>query len=179
MLPHVIFLLALAQPQAVAASPEALVNRFCAVYMTQKEYGLLEGKDRKAMAPFLSTRLLKELDDAVECQKDWFRQQPKDTTDKPPFVDCCLFSSTPDGMPTSYELGPVEPLPDGRAKVVIAYHRKTKVDDIRWRDAVIVAKEDGRHVIDDVVYDVDAQPPQEPFYLSTGFEGCQGTRWVE
>jgi len=72
-----------------AATPDALVERFCSAYLKQKEYGLLEGADRRGLAPFLSARLLRQLDDARACQADWYRQQPKDTTDKPPFVDCC------------------------------------------------------------------------------------------
>jgi len=155
------------------ATPQNLANRFCTAYLKQHEYGLLEGRDRRVMAPFLSARLLRQLDDARACQRDWYRQQPKGSTDKPPFVDCCLFSSTPDGMPTSYSIGETERLADGRYKIVVNYRRKTKTDDIRWRDALIVKKERGRYVVDDVIYDLE-----RPSYLSKSFGECRGRHYA-
>ena len=153
-----------------ASTPHALVQKFCAAYVKQHEYGLLEGKDRRTIAPFLTARLLRRLDDAHACQRDWFRHQPKDTTDKPPFVDCCLFSSVPDGMPTSFAVGAAEGMADGRTKVVINFAR----EGIHWRDAAIVRKENGRYAIDDFVYDLD----RDAALLSTSFKECRAGRWV-
>jgi hypothetical protein len=178
MISSVLLLISVASSGTAVPTPESSVERFCAVYVKQKEYGLLEGANRRAMASLLSKRLLRQLDDAQACQKDWFRQQPKGSTDKPPFVDCCLFSSVPDGMPTSYRVGRSQALPEGRYEVVIDYVRKTKTDDIRWRDAVIVHTEDGRFVIDDVIYDIDAAPPRKPLLLSNEFTECRDGRWV-
>jgi hypothetical protein len=151
-----------------------MVTKFCAAYLKQHEYGLLERKDRAELAPFLSVRLLRQLDDARACQRDWTRQQPKGSTDKPPFVDCCLFAGMPDGMPTSFAIGESEALPDGRTHVVVHYERKAGKDDIRWRDAAIVAKEHGRFVIDDWIYDLD----RDASLLSKSFGECEGRRWV-
>src|SRR5436190_9823548 len=124
---------------AAAASPQAFVQKFAATYMKQhRMYGLLEGKDRRAMAPFLTSRLLHQLDDASACQRDWRRQQPKGSTDKPPYVDCCLFFGIADGNPTSIRVGAAEALADGRTKVVVNCEQKAGRDDIHWRDAVIV-----------------------------------------
>lgn len=174
-----VFLLGASAPDPAAAA-RAVVEEFCSRYIKQSEYGLLEGKDRRALAPLLSKRLLRQVDELASCQKDWYRQQPAGSTDKPPFVDCCLFSSTPDGMPTSYTVGEAKRLADGRYEVPIDYVRKTEADDIRWRDALIVVKErGGKYRIDDVVYDAAAEPPRTPFLLSQGVRECRGGQWVE
>jgi hypothetical protein len=166
---------ALALAVATASGPEALVAKFCRAYLKQQDHDRLEGKDRRVMAPMLSARLLRQLDDARACLQDWSRQQPKGSTDKPPFfVDCCLFSSTPDGAPTAFTLGAAEKLPDGRTKVVINYVLKTHTDNIHWRDAAIVANENGRFVVDDFVYDLD----RDQVLLSTSFRECRGKRWI-
>ena len=86
------------------SSPEAVVEQFCARYVKLNDaYGLLETKEsQETLAPMLSKRLLHKVEELRACQTDWGRQQPKDSTDKPPYVDCCIFSSIPDRMPTSY-----------------------------------------------------------------------------
>jgi hypothetical protein len=179
MIPYLFLLLSVASSGTAGPAAEYLVERFCAVYLTQSEYGLLEGANRRVMVPFLSKRLLRQLDAAYACQQDWYRKLPKGSTDKPPFVDCCLFSGMPDGMPTSYKLGAHEALSDGRIKVVISFARKTTMDEIRWRDAAIVTREGGRYVIDDFLYDIDAEPPGRPILLSHEFDSdCKNGLWV-
>jgi hypothetical protein len=165
----------LAVAAAIAVNPQAFVERFSATYMKQhRAYGLLEGKDRRVMAPFLTARLLRQLDDASACQRDWARQQPKGSTDKPPYVDCCLFFGIADGNPTSIKTGAVEAMPDGRTKVVVDCELKLGADDIRWRDAVIVTMENGRWAVDDFVYDLD----RDAALLSKSFTECRGKRWI-
>ena len=126
------------------------------------------------MAPFLSARLLRIVDDASACQRDWERQQPKGSTDKPPYVDCCLFFGIADGNPTSIRVGAAEAMPDGRTKVVVNCEQKSGRDDLRWRDAVIVKRENGRLAVDDFVYDLD----RDNALLSQSFSECRGRRWV-
>jgi hypothetical protein len=62
-------------------------------------------------------------DDGETCQADFIRQFPEpppvnppvpQVIYKPPFIDCCLFTSTPDGTPTSFTRGPTKVLRDGR-----------------------------------------------------------------
>jgi hypothetical protein len=142
----------------------------------------------RILAPFLSQRLLGVLRDASACQRDWHRQQPKGSTDKPPFVDCCLFASSPEGVPAAFELGPTEPLPDHRYKICIDFTYKDRpgtyadpkipLQTLRWRDAAIVALEAGRYKIDDFLFLRDS--PQSPALpLSKSFDGCRGRRWIE
>jgi hypothetical protein len=164
--------------QASDATPQAFVTHFYTVYIKQHSSGLfLQGGAKRALDPLLSKRLRQRLSDAVACQADWVRQQPKGSTDKPPFVDCCPFSGAADGMPTSFALGPTEVLPDGRHRVVVNFVRKETHDVITWRDAAIVMKEDDRFVLEDVIYDVDPASGQHG-RLSENFDDCRDRRWI-
>ncbi len=156
-----------------------MVTKFCAAYVHGEAgaSGLLEGDARVTMAPYLSRRLLRLLDETTSCQQDWIRRQPKDDDQEPPFGECCLFSSSSEGLPTSFKIGSSERMPDGRIRVVIHYELKPagNGDPIRWRDAVVVTRENGRYVIDDVVYDLD----HEPALLSTSSAAvCRGGKWI-
>lgn len=158
---------------AGSATPRAAVERFATAYLKTEANGVLEGKARKQLAPMLSRRLLARLDEVRACQQDWIRQQPKDTTDKPPFVDCCVFSSTPDGMPASFKVSDAQALPDGRFKVVVHYAMKASPQEtIRWDDTYVVKKEGGRFVIDDLLYEDGAA-------MSASFTNCRGAKWVD
>jgi len=174
---------------AATAPAEAVAARFFTAYLKQPvNAGVFEGV--RPLRPLMTKRLLKILDDAAACQKDWGRQQPKGSTDKPPFVDCCLFASSPEGLPTAFQLGSSEPLPDHRDRVYVSFtyaEKPTPSDPAghlqmwRWRDAVIVAREGGESRIDDFVYlrDAEEQPPRGgPELLSESFKGCSGGRWT-
>jgi hypothetical protein len=156
----------------------AVANSFCRVYLSEPGYALLEGKNRRQLSPYLSRTFLSNLDKASACERDWIRQQPKGSTDKPPFVDCCLFSSSNDWFPNVYTIEPARPLEDGRYEVPIEYRYRTSTEDHRWRVAVIVKREDGRYVVDDFVGDFDA-PPRKPWTLSKDWEGCRDGKWVD
>ena len=178
MILYFAFLLGVTSSNTLATGPRSVVAKFCETYLKQtQETGLLEGDDRRRLAPLLSRRLLRLLDDAAACQQDWSRQQPKGSTDKPPFVDCCLFSSSVDWFPNPFRIGPAKKLPDGRYEITVMYRYKTKVQDHRWRDAFMVKKERGRYVIDDFVGDINAAAPEKPFLLSHEFRDCRDGRW--
>lgn len=130
------------------------------------------------ISPLLTKRLIRDLDNGRDCGKDWGRQQPAGSTDKPPFVDCCLFSASNDWFPSSFEILSSEALPDGRRIVSIQYRYESQQEHGAWQVAVIVAREDGRYLIDDFVGDLD-EPFSEPFFLSSGFAECQDGRWIE
>jgi hypothetical protein len=159
-------------------TPSIAAGAFIRTYLKQPGYALLKGKNRRELAPYLSRAFLRNLDNASKCQEDWMRQQPRGSTDKPPFVDCCLFSSSNDWFPNSYSVGTAKLLKDGRYQVSIEYRYTTSTEDHRWWVAVIVKKEDGRYAIDDFVGDFDAEPPLKAWTLSRDWEGCRSGRWV-
>lgn len=153
------------------STPNALVTRFCAAYVhgDAGASGLLgRGRARAKMAPYLSRRLLRLLDDTNACVDDWIRLHPNSDGDEVPFSECCLFSSTSEGLPTGFRIGDSERMSDSRIRVVIHY-------PLRRRDAAIVTNEDGRYVIDDFVYDLD----HDPITLSENIAAaCRGVKWI-
>jgi len=173
--------------QTTASTPQGLAARFYTLCINHHVAGLpLNAEARKALRPLLSEDLRQRIDDGEMCQADFIRQFPDpppvnppvpQVIYKPPFIDCCLFTSTPDGTPTSFTLGPTNVLRDGRYRVVLNLVRKDMFGVINWRDAAIVKHESNRFVIDNVVFDADRKPAgylPQPF----SFQGCQGPRWV-
>ena len=154
-------------------SPEAVVREFCTRYMKAGDTSLFDAKEAKAFEPLLSKRLLKKIADLHECQNDWYRQQPKDTTDKPPYVDCCLFSGIPDGLPSAFTIVSTEKLPDGRVKVLAGFTWRDDQYADTWRDAYIVTQENGRWVIDDFIARNEGEP------LTAGYKDCVSGKYVE
>jgi hypothetical protein len=173
----------LALALAGAPGPREAVDAMVKAYLKQgADVGHLEGA--RALAPFMTRRFGRVLDEAAACQTDWVKQQPKGSTDKPPFVDCCLFASSPEGLPAAFSVGAAEVLPDGRQRVSVEYTwvNPPRVggpppESSRWTDAFLVAQEDGAWLVDDFVFMRDV-PDAPPLVLSQSFEGCQGPRWT-
>jgi hypothetical protein len=173
--------------QTAASTPQALVARFYTLCITHHVAGLpLKAEAKTALHPLLSEDLRGRIDDGEACQADFIRQFPDPPPVnplvppiiyKPPFVDCCVFTSTPDGPPTSFRLGPATVLRDGRYRVFVHFFLRDDMGGIRWQDAAIVKREGDRFVIDDVVFDADRKPAG---YLPqpVSFPGCHGRRWV-
>jgi hypothetical protein len=154
-----------------------VVRRFCEVYVRQEEaVGLLESNGAAELQPFLSKRLLRLAADLRECQRDWGRQQPKGSTDKPPYVDCCLLSGIADGPPDHFSLGASQRLDDGRIRITVDYTLQFAGETIRWSDAYIVAQQDKRWVIDDFIGDVGSDHPGDP--LMQGDPSCRDGKWI-
>lgn len=126
-----------------AAGPEPAIRRFYAKYVQLRPAGLPTAAQQKALAPFLSRRLLGLMDAARAYQE---QAQKADPDDKPPFVDGCLFASLFEG-PRTFRIG--RTVADGQGwKVQVHF----SVDQgVAWDDEVLVTREDGRYVIDDVL----------------------------
>jgi hypothetical protein len=171
---------------AAGPRPETTVQEFLGLYLKQSvSTGNFEGA--RALGAHLTKRLRRVLEDAEACERDWARQQPRDLTLKPPFVDCCIFASPSEGLPTTFRLIGTEALPDGRQKVEVEY---TIVDtpvpggpphsgpmSWHWRDAIVLTLVNDRYLVDDVIY-LRHSPPHPPDLLSSSFRGCRGRVWV-
>ena len=97
------------------------------------------------MKPFLSKRLHGLIVDALKYRDAYIASHSAD--EKPPFVDGDHFTSLFEG-PKSFEVGRVAVEPNGSWNVRVRFSH----DSERWEDAVVVVQEDGRYVIDDVVF---------------------------
>lgn len=126
-----------------AADPAAVVSGFYETYVKLSPPGLPTAAQQKELAPYLSRRLLKLMDGARAYQDQEAKAHPDD---KPPFVDGCLFASLFEG-PKAFKVGTA--VAEGRGSKVKVHF--TADEGVAWDDEVIVVKEDGRYVIDDVV----------------------------
>jgi hypothetical protein len=140
-------------------------------------YWEFEGVERDRVKGLLSKQLLTAIDNVHDCVHDWARHQPANSTDKPPGVDCCVFSASSDWFPTSFVIQQTSLLSDGRRRVVIEYRYDSPREHGRWRVALYVSSENGRYVVDDFEGDVD-EPPSERWFIRSPDRDCKDGKWI-
>ena len=140
-----VFLIALlvASSALAAATPQSAVTRFYTVYIKNRPPGLPSGAALEKLRPFLSDRLYRSITAALEHQRAFAKQHPDE---KPPFADGDYFSSNFEG-PASVEI-----LRSSRDKDRWNVRVRFRYESVTWEDLIVVMKERGRYVIDDVVY---------------------------
>lgn len=132
---------------AKTAKPAEVAQRFYAAYLALHPPGLPSGDALKTLEPFLSHRLRGLIDAALEEQARFAKAHPDD---KPPFVDGDYFSSNFEGF-TAFKVGKVESRGAAqRVEMELSYSDPGAEQRVEWKDALTLAEEDGRLVIDDV-----------------------------
>ena len=134
-----LFVLLITATGAAATSPATAVRNFYTTYLKHRSGGLPDGRELERLRPMLSARLYDSIVAALRYQDSYKKKNPDD---KPPFVDGDYFSSLFEG-PSSFKVG--ETTNDG-VRVNFAY------EDARWTDTVVVIQEQGRYVVDDVIF---------------------------
>jgi hypothetical protein len=154
-------------------------RRFCRAILGENgfSYWDFEGKTRDRMRPLISRRLLLKLDSTRDCARDWASHQPANSTDKPPFVDCCVFSASADWSPTSFVIQKSEPLSDGRRRVTVEYRFDSASEHARWHVALYVTREGVRYVVDDFEGGLD-EPRSERWFVLNESRDCRAGKWV-
>jgi len=150
--------------------------------VTRHPVGIPEDVDMKTFAPYLSKALLHRIDLALACSSDWDRQYP-DPNLKPPFgwLEAGLFSGDDERTsPRIFHIETTQSEKNGsfRVYVRLTWGSPPKRPWMIWRVAAIVLRENGRFVVDDVIYLKDKSRDVEwrlSGYLSAG---CNGSRWV-
>ena len=141
--------------------PAAPVRDFYAKYVQLKPPGLPTAAQQKTLSPYLSHRLMGLMDAARAYSEQAAKAHPDE---KPPFVDGCLFASLFEG-PKAFQVG--QATADGEGWKVRVHF--TGEQGVAWDDDVLVVREDGRYVIDDVLFS-GAGPFNPPGRLSTNLE---------
>jgi len=144
-------LLVAAPLSRTANRPEGVVTAVYRVCLRDQVSGLPSERQMKELAPFLSARLLELFEEARRYQAEYEKENPDY---KPPFADGDLFSSLFEG-PSTFAVGPVETLADGRTQVTVEFSRVDPAAEggaIRWKDAVLLVREKDRFVVDDVLF---------------------------
>lgn len=153
--------------------------------------GIPEETEMAVIRPYLSKRLVEQLQTAEACQDDYNRQHGAvSETSKPGWLKSGLFSgdgshASPvdalverkgkenDGSFTVYvDLEPVE------AVVNLDHGRRAFHGGYTWQVKATVIREDGRFVVDDVRI-FDRFPAEgSSRLLSDSFSGCDGSHWT-
>ena len=174
-------------------SPEALVRSLYRRVVACPPYGDLEGRELKTFAPYLSKSLLQRFEFAHACSKDWFRQHPAND-EKAPFgrSESGPFSGANERTgPMAFNIGRSEIENDGTHHVYVklkwwetsydaadAIHHATVDRPVIWEVAPVVTRENGRFVLDDVIYLKDKDMDKEYRLSEVLAKGCDGGRWV-
>ena len=155
-------------PSAQAA---AMVDSLYKVVVARHPLGT---PDRKVYGPYLSKGLLHSFDVEDACFDRWRRANP-DPNLKPPvgLFEFGVFSGGNDGEPQTFRIEKVEPEKDGsyRAHVKLTHIEESYKQT--WYVVVVVILENGRPVVDDVIY--LKQVDRDEIRLSEVLKlGCKG-----
>jgi len=140
-------------------TPDRPAKDFYNVYLKLRPVGLPTLQQEKEMAPFLSERLRKLIEEARSFQETFKHDNPGD---KPPWVDGCLFASLFEG-PNEFKVTKVVSNTDGTSTITVRFWYDKQVAS--WEDKVLVRREGGRFVLDDFMFS-GAGPFNPPGRLS-------------
>jgi hypothetical protein len=137
-----------ASPANIA--PEAVVQNFYSQLLKLKVSGLPNESQLKDLSPYLSARLLDQIENAQKYQEKFKKENPEE---KLPLIEGALFSSLFEGI-SEFQIGKIESLENGY-KVFVHFSYKDSAlspEITEWQDAVIIKQEGERLVIEDVEY---------------------------
>lgn len=168
-------------PADTPKQPVALIRSLYARVVSRHPVGVNKGAHMAVFAPFLSKALRHRIDQTAACEADWFRQYPQ-TGMKPGFgwLELGLFSG--DGEmadPSAFQVEKTQPEKGRSVRVYVTLtHAESNEPPWSWQVAAIVRREDGRYVVDDVIYLKDKNNPSDVWLSKVLSDGCNGPRWV-
>jgi hypothetical protein len=134
-----------------------------------------------AFAPYLSKALRHRFDLNNACLVDWRKQNP-DPSLKPPvgLIENGIFSgANEEAQPQAFHIERTESDKDGSSRV---YVRLTVGDPpnkpLVWYVAAVVVRENGRPVVDDVLYLTGERGEVDSRLTKDLSSGCDGPRWI-
>jgi hypothetical protein len=142
--------------------------------------GIPTGADMKIFSPYLSKALLHRIELAIACSADWDRENP-DPNLKPdfPWLESGLFSGDDERTePRTFHVERIQQEKDGSFRVYVRLAWGDPGKLWIWRVAAVVVRENGRFVVDDVIYLKDKDRDDESRLSEYLSSGCDGGRWV-
>jgi hypothetical protein len=148
-----------AVPQGYSSVPtaqaEAMVASFYREVVARQPIAYMG--DPNVFRPYFSKALLQRFDDNAACFADWGRQNPG-TTDKPPFgqLEMGVYSGSDErSHPRTFHIERTESAVDGSSRVYVKLTYAEPTFKLLWHVAALVVRENGRPVVDDVIYLAD------------------------
>jgi hypothetical protein len=159
--------------------PEATVTNLYRKVLDRAPSGLLRGADIQIFAPYLSKSLRRKIDLAEACERDWTSQNRNEVV-KAPFAwsEFGMFTGANERTsPWRFHIESITKAGDGSFQIVVGLAYRPVDGSGSWRVTDHVIKEDGRFVLEDVLF------PKEGTEASSTLterlsEGCRGPHWV-
>lgn len=135
----------------------------------------------KLISPYLSSSLLRRINQTRACSNEWFRLHPQGNV-KPPFAwgEFGLFSGAADrSAPIAFRIEKMEAQDDGSFRAYIGLTEGIPPEKPwTWEVADVVTREGRRYVIDDVIFLRDKDIDTESRLSEILTRGCDGSHWV-
>jgi hypothetical protein len=166
------------KPTVGTTQPDAIVASFYKEVVARKPIAGMG--DPKVFGSYLSRGLRHRFDDSTACYADWVRQNPG-TTDKPPFgkLEMGVYSGGVERSgPQTFQIEKTEAREGGSSRVYVKLTYAEPTFKLVWRVAAVVVRENGRPVLDDVIYLQDENNPEEYRLSGVLSDGCNGPRWT-
>jgi len=169
-------------PRQSTAFVQSLYRQIVARHPT----GLPQGADMEVLAPYLSKRLLHRIELSRACAGDWVRQDQKrmlsnnQVPEKAPFgwAESGLFSGADERTePDAFVIERTEAEKDGSIRVFVKLTLSSPPSET-WKVAIVVVRENGHSVVDDVIYPMDKSDPSDVWLAKLLSHGCDGPHWV-
>jgi hypothetical protein len=148
--------------------------------IARRPLGIPWGENKKVFSPYLSKALHGRLNVALECARDWHRQYPsRDLKPEVAWLELGIFSGDAERTaPRKFEIDSVTPMGKGVTRVVLRLHTGEPGYPVEtWLVAATMVLENGRPVLDDVIYQPDIYGNNQRLSGALS-EGCRGGRWV-
>jgi len=163
------------------ADAKRLVTDLYTQVVARHPLGLPWGEDKEVFSPYLSKALHGRLKLALDCGKDWHRQFPsRDLKPQYAWLELGIFSGYSEmTAPSEFAIDSVTPMrKKDVSRVVLRLQTGEPGYPVEtWLVAVTVVLENGRSLVDDVIYQPDIYGNDER--LSGALSaGCRGGRWV-
>ena len=172
-------------PPSAPKEPGAVVRSLYNEVVARHPVGIPKDADMKAFAPYLSKSLLHRIDLASTCEADYYRRHQN--SNLKPNIEWLEFGLFSGGMenagPHGFHVLETEPEKNGSFRVIvelfIIFGMPANPDPSVWHVAAIVVREDGKFVVNDVIFLKDYSTLEPEFRLSEILaSGCDGGRWV-
>ena len=172
------------QPGVPKEAREAVRSLYNEV-IARHPVGIPKDADMKSLAPYLSRTMLHRIDLARACEDDYYRRHRE--PDLKPEIEWLEFGLFTGGLeragPRGFHVLETESAKDGSFRVTvelfIIFGMPANPDPLVWHVAAIMVREDGKFVVNDVIFLKDYSTLEDEFRLSQVLKaGCNGPRWV-
>lgn len=163
------------KPSAPPDRPDAMVESLYKEVVARHPFGV---PDMDVFGPYLSKKMLHGFDLAKACFDGWRRENP-DPNLKPSvgLIELGIFSGgSEESAPQTFNIEKIESRKDGSYRVRVKLIWEDASNKLAWHIVAIVVRENGRPVVDDMLYLKGNDRDVEWRLSKLMMRGCKGYR---